>query len=115
MIFGRFRVLQNLKKIISDDIALQYRASLVFCRYSYVITHLNSADRVSEVSTQCFYSETHNAKFKHYIITVGSIPIFPEFAPDSLQSRRSCNLSLLLLRLLLLFVHRLQHACVDCK
>ena len=50
MIFGRFRVLQNLKKIISDDIALQYRASLVFCRYSYVITHLNSADRVSEVS-----------------------------------------------------------------
>ena len=50
MIFGRYRVIQNFKKIISDDIALQYRASLVFCRYSYVITHLNSADRVSEVS-----------------------------------------------------------------
>ena len=44
-------MLQKFKKIISDDIALQYRASLVFCRYSYVITHLNSADRVSEVGS----------------------------------------------------------------
>ena len=53
------------------------RASLVFCRYSYVITHLNSADRVSEVSTQYFYSETHNR-------WVGSSPqakFFGDFEP----------------------------------
>ena len=40
----------SLRINLTPDIALQYRASLVFCRYSYVITHLNSADRVSEVS-----------------------------------------------------------------